>query len=275
MIQLVSLKKNYKRVKLLLCLDLYYIFLLLITSSLSFHLILKNLSTKHCKSEDYDIRRIILYMDETIGGYLEKLRHSCGYSLRLAAKKTSLSHGYIRDVELGRKNFTNFEIIPKPDTLKKFAVGYRASFSELMRIAGHIVTKPTNEFEFIELDFNKVLYIRIDINDTVTYHSSTQTFFESKSLFEFSLFEHSLEKNGYLRIKSGWYVNLKMVKRYDEFTGELSFCEDFENNNIRIPKILAISVQKEISKAIKQNNLHNFNNSYKPFIRTIRNLIIH
>lgn len=63
-----------------------------------------------------------------------------------------------------------------------------------MRIAGHIVTKPTNEFEFIELDFNKVLYIRIDINDTVTYHSSTQTFFESKSLFEFSLFEHSLEK---------------------------------------------------------------------------------
>ncbi|OME30696.1 hypothetical protein BSK63_17540 [Paenibacillus odorifer] len=213
-------------------------------------------------------------MDETIGGYLEKLRHSCGYSLRLAAKKTSLSHGYIRDVELGRKNFSNFEIIPKPDTLKKFALGYRVSFNELMRIAGHIVSNPTNEFEFIDLDLNKVLFIRIDINDTVTYHSSTQTFFESKSLFEFSLFEHSLEKNGYLRIKSGWYVNLKMVKRYDETTGELSFFEDFEDNNIRIPKILAISIQNEISKATKLNNVQNLDCSYKPFIRTIRNLII-
>lgn len=193
---------------------------------------------------------------------------------KACCKKTSLSHGYIRDVELGRKNFSNFEIIPKPDTLKKFALGYRVSFNELMRIAGHIVSNPTNEFEFIDLDLNKVLFIRIDINDTVTYHSSTQTFFESKSLFEFSLFEHSLEKNGYLRIKSGWYVNLKMVKRYDETTGELSFFEDFEDNNIRIPKILAISIQNEISKATKINNVQNLDCSYKPFIRTIRNLII-
>lgn len=43
-----------------------------------------------------------------------------------------------------------------------------------------------------------------------------------------------------------------MVKRYDEFTGELSFCEDFENNNIRIPKILAISVQKKSQKPLSK-----------------------
>jgi len=145
-------------------------------------------------------------MDETIGRYLEKLRHSCGYSLRLAGKKTSLSHGYIRDVELGERCYSNFEIIPKPDTLKKFALGYRTSFTELMRIAGHIDIDPLNEFEFINLDFNKVQFIHIDINDTVKYHSSLHTFVEAKSLFEFALFENSLEKNGYLRIRSGFYV---------------------------------------------------------------------
>lgn len=218
-------------------------------------------------------------MENTIGEYLEKLRHSCGYSLRVAAEKTSLSHGYIRDVELGKRGYSNFELIPKPDTLKKFALGYRTSYSELMRIAGHVDSDPANEFEFIDIDFNKVQYIQIDIHDTVIYHSTSQTFIESKSLFEFTLFEISLVKNGYLRIKSGLYVNLKMIKQYDLQSGKLSFFDEMEGNsvgiinNIKIPKTIANSIQKEIIKAAERNNItHNF--SYKPLIRTIRNLII-
>ncbi|MEB9896714.1 LytTR family transcriptional regulator DNA-binding domain-containing protein [Bacillus cereus] len=192
-------------------------------------------------------------MSMTIGTYLEKLRLSSGYSLRAAAKKTKLSHGYIRDVELGNKRFNGSEIIPMPQTLKKFADAYHASFNELMRIAGHIYNPPEREFEFIEIDLNSILYIEVDSNDYLIYHMENCFFTEKKALYDYILFEEKLENIGFLRIQSGLYVNLNKLKSYDKKKGRLYFSESMEGKHVCITWVRESKLHKTITKAIANN----------------------
>ncbi|QQZ64636.1 helix-turn-helix domain-containing protein (plasmid) [Paenibacillus sonchi] len=214
-------------------------------------------------------------MDMTIGEYLEKLRISCGYSLRLAAKKTSLSHGYIRDVELGGRGSYGASLIPKPSTLKNFANGYNASFDELMRLAGHIEGEPEQEFEFIEIDFNTIFFIEIDINNRVIYHIEDDFYAENKTLFDFILFENLIEAHGFLRIVNGLYVNLSLIKSYDCLSGRLYFNEDLEGKFVPITHKKAIKYNKIINYYLRKNNssLETSAAQEKSYIRTIRNII--
>lgn len=212
----------------------------------------------------------------TIGEYLAKLRISCGYSLRLAAKKTSLSHGYIRDVELGSKGLHGTAIIPKPSTLKSFATGYNASFNELMRLAGHIEADPESDFEFVEIDFNSVLFIEIDLHNRVIYHEREYFFAEKKTLFDFILFENQIEKHGFLRISGGMYINLALIKSYDQLSGRIYFTNNFEGKYVSLSHAKHNKLKKTLNYYLRENiiNCNENETVLKPHIRTIRSVII-
>ncbi|MGF7035344.1 transcriptional regulator with XRE-family HTH domain [Paenibacillus mucilaginosus] len=70
------------------------------------------------------------------GRHLEVLRGSM--SLREAARKSGLSHAYIRDLELSRNRSTNTPIVPSPETLKRLANAYGYSYIDLMIESGLI-----------------------------------------------------------------------------------------------------------------------------------------
>ncbi|MDN4067561.1 LytTR family transcriptional regulator DNA-binding domain-containing protein [Paenibacillus vini] len=212
-------------------------------------------------------------MDKAIGKYLECLRLSCGYSLREAAKITKLSHGYIRDVELGAGSSKGTEIIPQPQTLKKFAHAYTASYNYLMKIAGHINNDhedSNSNFEFVLVDFNTILFIEVDYDNNVIYQGENYKYIEKKSLHEFILFEETLEENQFLRIQSGHYINLIKVKAYDTKNSRLYFNEFLEGQYLSISRTNALKHLKIINKAIN-NNLQK--NSKPPMVRIVRNII--
>lgn len=63
-------------------------------------------------------------MEQSFGEYLRELRGKM--SLREASRKTGLSHTYIRDLELGKKND------PSHDTLAKLANAYGVKYGDLL-----------------------------------------------------------------------------------------------------------------------------------------------
>ncbi|MGV2967291.1 LytTR family transcriptional regulator DNA-binding domain-containing protein [Paenibacillus sp. AGC30] len=216
-------------------------------------------------------------MDLPIGKYLEYLRLSCGYSLREAAKRTSLSHGYIRDVELGDNNTIGNAIIPRPQTLQKFASAYTASFNELMQIAGHVSSiDKLATFEFIELNFENVLYLEVGTDNRIIYHQEkSRVLTERLSLHDFIKFEEQLENNEFLRVQSGLYANLKKIKVFDKKSLKLYFNEQKDGHFVSISWIRASKLNKTILNAINKNNenVNKMKSEPPPFIRIIRNIL--
>lgn len=215
-------------------------------------------------------------MDLPIGKYLEYLRKSCGYSLREAAKRTNLSHGYIRDVELGDNRSEGSAIIPRPQTLKKFACAYTASYNELMQIAGHVTEEKSNiSYEFIEVNFKNILYLEVGTDNRIIYHQQKgRTLTERLSLHDFIKFEEQLENHDFLRVQSGLYANLNHIKAIDKNTGKLFFNEDMTGNFLPISWIRARKLNKTITSAINKNT-NNSTVGYKnksDFNKIIRNL---
>lgn len=72
-----------------------------------------------------------------LGKKLKELREKNNLSYRDASELTGISHSYIRNIENGFDPRSNRPISPSPDTLKKFAHAYSASYDELLRLAGY------------------------------------------------------------------------------------------------------------------------------------------
>lgn len=77
-----------------------------------------------------------------LGEFLESLRGKM--SLRDAAKKSGLSHTYIRRLELGINKETNEIIKPSPETLKMLANAYNHSYEDLLTKAGYLTESESN-----------------------------------------------------------------------------------------------------------------------------------
>ncbi|WP_391560715.1 helix-turn-helix domain-containing protein [Robertmurraya sp.] len=75
-------------------------------------------------------------MGNRLGSFLQTLRGN--RSLREIAKKSGLSHSYIRDLELGYRQTTKKKIQPSPDSLKRLADAYDYPYEELLKMAGFI-----------------------------------------------------------------------------------------------------------------------------------------
>jgi len=72
-----------------------------------------------------------------LGKRLQELRENKGLSLRQAHELTDISHSYIRNIENGFDPRSGRPIYPSPDTLKKIAKAYGASYEELFELAGY------------------------------------------------------------------------------------------------------------------------------------------
>lgn len=92
-----------------------------------------------------------------LGLYLEKLRGKM--SLREAAKRSGLSHTYIRDLEMGINRGTKTAIKPSTESLKTLADTYNKPLEIILEKAGYIeevdMTIP-NELKTIIERFNKL-----------------------------------------------------------------------------------------------------------------------
>lgn len=216
-------------------------------------------------------------MNDNLGSHLKKLRLSCNYSLRKAAQLSGLSHGYIRDVELGGKR-TNGIIVPMPQTLRKFAEAYDTSFDELMLLAGHLDSeiefKPS--YTFIEIDLHTVLFVEVDNENKINYHLANETLSEEKSLHDYTLLEEKLEQHNFIRVHSGTFANLKHIRFFDEDNGRIYFSADGQGKYISITWMTASKYKNILKRAVARNNNNGMNISEpEPSVFTLIRSIPH
>lgn len=193
-----------------------------------------------------------------IGKYLESIRLSKDYSLRAAAKLCKLSHGYIRDVELGNRRKAGPAIIPQPQTLRKFAEAYKTDFNELMKIAGHIEEDVITQaaFQIVNLNLNNVLFVQVDESNRVLFHLPDHIYYENMTLREFMVLEERLESNSFIRVHSGTYVNLNHISEYNEKTGQLLVGKGEASKIVEITRVRAHLLRKEILRTVSENYSH-------------------
>lgn len=162
------------------------------------------------------------------GKFLESLR---GFmSLREAAKRSGLSHAYIRDLELERNRSTNERITPSPDTLKKLSIAYSYPYTDLMIKAGHLKSEDVQNAEAFRAEnakirLDEVLYIEIG-RKAVTYRTREGAASVAvESLLDFSTFLDELEEKGFYKTDADVYANFRQIRKYDEARGKLYFDE--------------------------------------------------
>jgi transcriptional regulator with XRE-family HTH domain len=90
---------------------------------------------------------------EEFGKFLEGLRGKT--PLRVVAKKSGLSHTYIRDIELGVNRKTKAPIQPSYDTLKRLSQAYDYDYEELLRLAGILNKNGHDETDPVEQAINQ------------------------------------------------------------------------------------------------------------------------
>ncbi|MFB5268157.1 helix-turn-helix domain-containing protein [Paenibacillus enshidis] len=190
----------------------------------------------------------------SLGSYLKKLRISSGYSLHTAAQKSTLSHGYIRDLEIGTNRNNNTPLIPKPDTLRKLAIAYNANFNLLMTLAGHTTSDETFEsIEFIEIDLQLVLYLTVNQDNLIEYHLEAEVIHDTKPLFDYLLLETKLEKYNFIRIQSGLFINLDQIKGVDSSNLKLIFHSEQIEQELTITYNQLNKYKRTIMQSIEKN----------------------
>lgn len=70
-------------------------------------------------------------MNETLSGYLKRIRKERDLTLRSVEEKTGISNAYVSQVENGKIS------APSPSVLNKLARCYDVSYEYLMKLAGH------------------------------------------------------------------------------------------------------------------------------------------
>lgn len=83
-------------------------------------------------------------MDPNIhfGERIKQIRKSKNMTIRAVGERADVSHSYISQIENGRRD------IPNPDMIKKLAIGLGEDYFSLMRFAGYL-DSPNNDMEFL------------------------------------------------------------------------------------------------------------------------------
>lgn len=189
----------------------------------------------------------------SLGSYLKKLRISSGYSLHTAAQKSTLSHGYIRDLEIGTNRNNDSPLIPKPDTLRKLANAYNADFNLLMSLAGHTASNELEITEFVEIELQHVLYITVNQDNLIEFHLESEVIHDTKPLFDYLLLETKLEKYNFIRIQSGLFVNLDQIKTVESCSRKLIFYSKQHEHELVITYDQLNKYRRVIMQSIDKN----------------------
>jgi transcriptional regulator with XRE-family HTH domain len=76
--------------------------------------------------------------------FLKEKRKSLKLSLRKAAEKIGMSHGYLNKLELGFDERNGKANKPSPDVLRMIATAYKTDFSYLMQLCGYMSAESTD-----------------------------------------------------------------------------------------------------------------------------------
>jgi transcriptional regulator with XRE-family HTH domain len=158
------------------------------------------------------------------GKFLESLRG--GMSLREAAKKSGLSHAYIRDLELEKNRSTNEKITPSPDTLQKLSNAYGYAYNELMIKAGHLIAQDLTLSSIsseVQIDLTDVYYVEIGMKEIIYGNLDSKLTKSICSLRDFSQFLDTLDEHDFKKVDADIYVSFRHIRKYDERSGKLYF----------------------------------------------------
>ncbi|WP_245856084.1 helix-turn-helix domain-containing protein [Paenibacillus rigui] len=189
------------------------------------------------------------------GKFLESLRGSM--SLREAAKKSGLSHAYIRDLELERNRSTNEKITPSPDTLQKLSLAYDYSYTDLMIKAGHLAEEQTfteTASDTSSIDLSAIHYIQIGMKDILYCNQEQRVTRNINSLKDFSRFLDLLDERDYKKIDTDLYVNFQHIRKYDERGGKLYFDVEGTGPALTLSALRQRKYHELILRTIAKNN---------------------
>ncbi|PZE21004.1 helix-turn-helix domain-containing protein [Paenibacillus xerothermodurans] len=188
------------------------------------------------------------------GKFLEGLRGAM--SLREAAKKSGLSHAYIRDLELEKNRSTNERITPSPDTLKKLSAAYDYPYTELMIKAGHLVEQDisTGEAANVDIDLSAVLYIEIGMKEITYFNRNDKLRKSIASLRHFSLFLDMLDEHQFKKVDTAIYVNFRQIRKYDERGGKLYFDTEGRSVSVTMSALRQRKYHDLIQRSVANNN---------------------
>jgi transcriptional regulator with XRE-family HTH domain len=188
------------------------------------------------------------------GKFLEGLRGSM--SLREAAKKSGLSHAYIRDLELEKNRSTNEKITPSPDTLKKLSAAYGYPYTELMLKAGHLMEQDisVSASTDVQIDLSAVLYIEIGMKEIIYCNPTSKMKKNIDSLRDFSYFLDKLDEHNFKKVDADMYVNFRHICKYDERTGKLYFDVKGEGPSVTMSALRQRKYHDLIIRNIANNN---------------------
>ncbi|GAA4862289.1 hypothetical protein GCM10023310_47100 [Paenibacillus vulneris] len=189
------------------------------------------------------------------GKFLEGLRGSM--SLREAAKKSGLSHAYIRDLELEKNRSTNEKITPSPDTLKKLSDAYCYSYTDLMIKAGHLKAQDFSDAPStnIDIDLATVYYIEVGTKDIMYCNQATKVRHSIDSLRDFSEFLEKLDDLEFKKVDADVYANFQHIRKYDEKNGRLYFDSKGEGLFVSMSALRQRKYHDLILRKIANNNL--------------------
>ncbi len=177
-------------------------------------------------------------------------------SLREAAKKSGLSHAYIRDLELERNRSTNDKITPSPDTLQKLSIAYSYPYTELMIKAGHLTSNDipkSGGSVKSNVELSGVHYIEIAMKDIVYYMGTSTVSRNVESLIDFSSFLDELEEAGFRKVDANLYVNFNHIRKYDERRGKLYFTEDGSGSSVTLTAMRQKKYHDQIMRSTASN----------------------
>ncbi|WP_036745466.1 helix-turn-helix domain-containing protein [Paenibacillus sp. UNC451MF] len=188
------------------------------------------------------------------GKFLEGLRGSM--SLREAAKKSGLSHAYIRDLELEKNRSTNEKITPSPDTLKKLSDAYNYPYTDLMIKAGHLKAQDFNATTSsnINVDLASVYYIEVGTKEIMYCNQEMKVKHSIDSLRDFSEFLEKLDEQEYKKVDADIYANFQHIRKYDEKNGNLYFDSKGEGLFVSMSALRQRKYHDLILRKIANNN---------------------
>jgi transcriptional regulator with XRE-family HTH domain len=191
------------------------------------------------------------------GKFLESLRGTM--SLREAAKKSGLSHAYIRDLELEKNRSTNEKITPSPDTLKKLSAAYHYPYTELMIKAGHLMERDISSVQSTDVQINlaTVYYIEIGMKEIMYFTQDSKLTRSIESLRDFTCFLDTLDEHHFKKVDADIYVSFQHIRKYDERNGKLFF--DMTGNGMAIT--MSALRQRKYHDSILRNIANNNNTS--------------
>lgn len=193
-------------------------------------------------------------MMQGFGDFLGNLRGKM--TLREAAKRSGLSHTYIRELENEKTRSSGTKkVMPTPETLKKLSGAYNYSYIDLMVKAGHLSKEQISDnlHEKFAIDFDSIWFLKIGDNEVIYCNHYASCNLKFASLTDFSEFMNELEDREFKRVDTHLYVNFNQIKAYEPEHNRIYFNEDKSGESVVMASIRKEKYHQALLHIIRKN----------------------